>query len=206
MWYRRRYSPVLVEVEYQKSAAAWYSTLNLSVEVATVNLHGVRSCSVRDASRERRERKVRAVRQKASGVEAWRRRAVSSLASVAVEIDDDVEEARRVRAGSSTEAATGEAGPSKRRRSTTSAPHSSAPEQLPLSVNAPARYVSPACYDLHLDLHVVAVVVGAVVAAVSWPAMTLFMALHCLFAILHGVVAVDVPLVVPEVVSLPPAP
>jgi hypothetical protein len=65
-----------MEVKYQKSVVAWYSTPDLSVEVATVNLHGTRSCSVRDASRERRERKVHAVQQKASGVEAWRRRAV----------------------------------------------------------------------------------------------------------------------------------
>jgi hypothetical protein len=121
--------------------------------------------------------------------------AAGGLAS-ATEIDDGVEEARRVRGGSLTEAAMGEVGPSKRRRSTASAPHSSPPEQLPLSMNAPARYVSPACCDLHLDLHVVAAVVGAVVVAVGWPAMALFVALHCLLAVLHGVVAVDVPLAV----------
>jgi hypothetical protein len=79
------------------------------------------------------------------------------------------------------EAATGEAGPSKRHRSTAS------------SVNqAPARYVSPACCDLHLDLHVV----GAVVAAVGLPAMALFVALHCLLAVLRSIVVVDVPLAV----------
>jgi hypothetical protein len=50
-----------MEVEYQKSAAAWYSTPDLSVKVVTVNLHGARSCSERDASRERRERKVHTV-------------------------------------------------------------------------------------------------------------------------------------------------
>jgi hypothetical protein len=101
----------------------------------------------------------------------WRR-AIDGLASAAAEIDDGVEEARWVRGGSSTEvttgeaeATTGEAGPSKRWRSTASAPHSSAPEQLLLSANAPTRYASPACYDLHLDLHVVVAVVGAVVAA-----------------------------------------
>jgi hypothetical protein len=117
---------------------------------------------------------------------SWRR-AVGGLAS-ATEIDDGVEEARWVCRGSSTEAVTGEVGPSKRRRSTASAPHSSPPDQLPLSANAPARYVSPACCDLHLDLHVV--------AAVSWPAMALFVALHCLLVVLRGVVAVDVPLAV----------
>jgi hypothetical protein len=72
----------------------------------------------------------------------WRR-AVGGLTSAA-EIDDGMEEARRVRGGSSAEAeaATGEAGPSKRQRSTASAPHSSPPEQLPLSaIQAPARYV-----------------------------------------------------------------
>jgi hypothetical protein len=96
-----------------------------------------------------RERNVHAVRWKASGVEAWQRHAVQrrglwrwavgNLATAMAEIDDSVEEARRVHGGSS-------AGPSKRRRSTASAPHSSTMEQLPLSVNAPARYVSPACY------------------------------------------------------------
>jgi hypothetical protein len=70
----------------------------------------------------------------------WRR-AVGGLTSAA-EIDDGMEEARRVRGGSSAEAATGEAGPSKRQRSTASAPHSSPLEQLPLSaIQAPARYV-----------------------------------------------------------------
>jgi hypothetical protein len=47
-------------------------TPDLSVEVATVNLHSARSCSIRDASQKRGERKVCAVRRKASGVEAWR--------------------------------------------------------------------------------------------------------------------------------------
>jgi hypothetical protein len=36
--------------------------------------------------------------------------------------------------------------------------------------------------------------------------MTLFMALHCLLAVLRSVVVMDVPLAVPEVGSLPPAP
>jgi hypothetical protein len=147
---------------------------------------------------EERERKVHAVQRKASGVEAWQRHAmrrrgswrwtVGGLAS-ATEIDDGVEEARRVHGGSSTEAATGEAGPSKRHRSTAS------------SVNqAPARYVSPACCDLHLDLHVVVAVVGAVVGAVvavvGLPAMALFVALHCLLAVLRSIVVVDVSLAV----------
>jgi hypothetical protein len=126
--------------------------------------------------------------------EPWQR-AVSGLASAA-EIDDGMEEARQVHGGSSVEVAMGEAGPSKRWRSTASTPHSSPLEQLPLSENAPVRYVSPACCDLHLDLHVVSVVVGAVVAAVDWPAMELFVALHCLLVVLHGVVVVDVPLAV----------
>jgi hypothetical protein len=125
---------------------------------------------------------------------SWQR-AVGGLTSAA-EIDDGVEEARRVRGGSSAEVVMGEARPSKRRRSTASTPHSSPSEQLPLSENAPARYVSPACCDLHLDLHVMAAVVGAVVATVSWPAMALFVALHCLLAILYGVVVVDVLLIV----------
>jgi hypothetical protein len=43
---------------------------------------------------------------------------------------------------------------------------------------------------------VVVAVVGAVVVAVGWPAMALFVALHCLLAVLRGVVAVDVPLAV----------
>jgi hypothetical protein len=128
---------------------------------------------------------------------SWQR-SVGGLA-LAAEIDDSVEEARWVRRGSSAEveATTGEEGPSKQRRSTASASHSSPPEQLPLSSNqAPTRYVSPACCDLHLDLHVVATVVGVVVAAVGWPAMALFVALHCLLDVLHIVVAMGVPLVV----------
>jgi hypothetical protein len=43
---------------------------------------------------------------------------------------------------------------------------------------------------------VVATVVGVVVAAVGWPAMALFVALHCLLDVLHIVVAMGVPLVV----------
>jgi hypothetical protein len=118
--------------------------------------------------------------------ELWRRVVGVLTSTAAVKIDDDMEESRWLHGGSLTEAATGEAGPLKRWRSTASAPHSSEPEQLPLSENAPVRYVSPACYDLHLDLHVVAAVVGTVVAAVGWLAMTLFMALHYLLAVLHG--------------------
>jgi hypothetical protein len=105
---------MFVEVEYQKLAAAWYSTLDLSIEVAIVKLHGARSCSIHDVSWERRERKVHVVQRKASGVEAWQRHAVQrrglwrwavgSLASAMAEIDDGVEEARRVHGGSSAEA------------------------------------------------------------------------------------------------------
>jgi hypothetical protein len=131
---------------------------------------------------------------------------VGGLASATAEIDDSVEEARRVRGGSSEEAGRERRGHRSGGGKTASAPHSSASDQLPLSMNAPVRYVSPACYDLHLDLHVVATVVGIVVAAIGWSAMMLFVALHCLLAALHDVVAVDVPLAVPEVVSLPPAP
>jgi hypothetical protein len=43
---------------------------------------------------------------------------------------------------------------------------------------------------------VVVAVVGVVVAAVGWPAMALFMTLHCLLDVLHIVVAMGVPLVV----------
>jgi hypothetical protein len=110
---------------------------------------------------------------------SWRW-AVGGLAS-ATEIDDGVEEARQVHGGSSTEAATGETGPLKRHRSTAS------------SVNqAPARYVSLACCDLHLDLHVVVAVVGAVVTVVGLLAMALFVALHCLLAVLRSIVVMDV--------------
>jgi hypothetical protein len=98
----------------------------------------------------------------------------------------------------SMEAAMGKVGPSKRWRSMASALHSSAPEQLPLLANAPVRYVSPACYDLHLDLHVVVAVVGVVVATVGWPVMMLFVALHYLLVVLRGVVAVDISLAIPR--------
>jgi hypothetical protein len=71
--YWRRYSPLFMEVEYQKLAVGWY--LIPDIKVATVNLHNARSCLI-DASKERRERKVCMVWRKASGVEAWQRRAV----------------------------------------------------------------------------------------------------------------------------------